>query len=551
VIIAGSAIWTVTRVEGLQEGNASALIESGVAQEHRGISDEMVKEAGKTSELSQTNEGVSHFALAAASPAGSDLELTIAECRKTIEFRPDDADAHCKLGTLLIVQGKLDQAITALREATRIKPGRTDAHCKLGRAFSALGMLDEAVAELRETIRLEPGNLDAHKFLGETFARQGKIDEATAQYVEVDRLKFDPSVALSALKSLDNGATDPSDSQAHKIDRDADTTAPDSSKTRADVDTAATGGATGTVPTGPQSAAGFYNRSIDLAERDEYDRAIADLNEAIRLDSKFAAAYIIRGEIRLKTNELDKAIADLDAAVRLDPHGRAYNVRGLIRARKKEYDKAIYDYSEAIALDPEDARSYYGRGYVWAAKKDYEKAIIDFNSAIRHDALFAAAYVARAHVHSTQKSYDLAIADFDDAIRLDPTGASAHTGRAYAWSQKKHYEKAVADYNEAIRLDSQDSGALNGRAWLASTCPESKYRDGKKAIETATRACELTKWKRPMLLDTLAAAYAESGDFESARKWQTRAIELLTDESDQDEIRKRIELYQRGLAYRE
>src|SRR5262249_46794698 len=165
--------------------------------------------------------------------------------------------------------------------------------------------------------------------------------------------------------------------------------------------------------------------------------------------------------------------------------------------------------------------------------------------------LFAAAYVARAHAHSSQKNYDLAIVNFDDAIRLDPMASAAHTGRAFAWTRKKHYEKAIADYNEAIRLDPQASGALNGRAWLASTCPEAKYRDGKKALGAATKACELTKWKQPMLLDTLAAAYAESGDFESARKWQTRAIELLTDESDQDEIRKRIRLYQRGMAYRE
>jgi hypothetical protein len=54
-----------------------------------------------------------------------------------------------------------------------------------------------------------------------------------------------------------------------------------------------------------------------------------------------------------------------------------------------------------------------------------------------------------------------------------------------------------------------------------------------------------------MILDTLAAAYAESGDFESARKWQTKAIELLTDEPEQDEIRKRIELYQQRKPYRD
>ena len=63
-----------------------------------------------------------------------------------------------------------------------------------------------------------------------------------------------------------------------------------------------------------------------------------------------------------------------------------------------------------------------------------------------------------------------------------------------------------------------------------ATCPEAKYRDGGKAVESATRACELTKWKSSEFLNTLAAAYAESGDFDAAVTWQTRAIGFLRDE---------------------
>ena len=77
-----------------------------------------------------------------------------------------------------------------------------------------------------------------------------------------------------------------------------------------------------------------------------------------------------------------------------------------------------------------------------------------------------------------------------------------------------------------------------------------RFRDGKRAVQTATKACELTYWKDAMILDTLAAAHAESADFESARKWQSKAIELLTDLSEKDDFKKRLKLYQENKPFR-
>ena len=86
----------------------------------------------------------------------------------------------------------------------------------------------------------------------------------------------------------------------------------------------------------------------------------------------------------------------------------------------------------------------------------------------------------------------------------------------------------MADFNEAIQIDDRFARAHGSRAWLLATCPNERYRDGQKAVASATRACELTGWNDLVPLEALAASYAESGDFDAAITWQTRRISCAT-----------------------
>jgi protein O-mannosyl-transferase len=131
---------------------------------------------------------------------------------------------------------------------------------------------------------------------------------------------------------------------------------------------------------------------------------------------------------------------------------------------------------------------------------------------------------------------------------LDHGGASAtaHGGLGLVRFGQGRYEEAKAHFDEAIRFDPFDPSAYNNRASLLATCPEAKYRDGKQAVAAATRACELTAWSQPFLLDTLAAAHAEAGDFAAAVAWQEKAIGLLPDGVRKDDYRTRLVLYRAG-----
>jgi tetratricopeptide (TPR) repeat protein len=112
------------------------------------------------------------------------------------------------------------------------------------------------------------------------------------------------------------------------------------------------------------------------------------------------------------------------------------------------------------------------------------------------------------------------------------------------------YGQALADYQAAIRIDAQHALAHNSLAWLLATCPEAKICDGRRAVEMAKRAHELADGKRVDFLDTLAAAHAAAGEFDQARAWQDKAVELAP-ESKKAAYVVRLKLYESRQPFRD
>ncbi len=302
----------------------------------------------------------------------------------------------------------------------------------------------------------------------------------------------------------------------------------------------------------PDSAWSHIRRGAIWAYKGEYDLATSDFNEAIRIDPMDSAAYNGRGNIWQHKKQYDNAITDYTEAIRLDPkYALAYCNRGDAWYAKEQYNQAIADFGEAIRLDPKYLPAYNNRGAVWWEMGESDRAIADFDQAIQLDPTHVQAYNNRGAVRGGQGHFDEAIADYNEAIRLDPKHTLAYHNRGDAWYAKEQYDKAIADYNEAIRLDPENHTAYNSRAWLLATCAEEKYRDGQQAVESATRACELTEWKDASDLGTLATAYGEAGDFEKAVAFQQKALELYEDDEDKQKGRERLELYLVKKPYHE
>jgi len=204
----------------------------------------------------------------------------------------------------------------------------------------------------------------------------------------------------------------------------------------------------------PKYAVAYNNRGNVYRDKKDYIAAIADYNQAIKLDPKFALPYNDRGYANYLKKDYDRAIADYGEAIKLDPkNALAYNRRGSVYYERKNYDRAIADYGEAIKLDPKNAVAYYSRGNVYRDNSDLTRAIADYSEAIKLAPKYAWAYNNRGNAHFGNKDYDRAIADYDEAIKLDPKYTWAYNNRGNAYFGKKGYDRAIADYDEAIKLD--------------------------------------------------------------------------------------------------
>ncbi len=221
------------------------------------------------------------------------------------------------------------------------------------------------------------------------------------------------------------------------------------------------------------------------------------------------------------------------------------------RSQVVTLDEAPDYYTHIVDSGENVAWAYGCRAIAWKLKGDLDSAIADYGEELRLNPT-AAAYYNRGGAWLVQKEYDQAIADFDQAIRLDPNDSLAYVNRGTAWAFKKNYDKALADFDKAIHLDPNDPFVFNNTAWLWATAADARFRNGKKAIELATKACELTGWRHAKPLATLGEAYAEAGDFDSAIKYQNRAIELNPNDAEfLNKSNERLKLYRGRQPYRE
>ncbi len=274
-----------------------------------------------------------------------------------------------------------------------------------------------------------------------------------------------------------------------------------------------------------------------------YDQAIEDYTKSLEINPKNADAFLNRGNAYYDKGKYDQAMADYNKVLEVNPRNADALVgRGNIYYSKIQYDQAISDYTKAIEIYPKYTEASYNRGLAYHAKGQYDQAISDYAKALEVDPGYADAYLSRGDAYKIKGMYDEAISDYTKFLVMNPEDVKACHNRGDAYYFKGRYNEAVADYTKALEINPKDARACNILGWIYATVEAPELRNGKKAVELSIKACELSDWKNPEYLDTLAAAYARVGDFSNAIKWQEKALESFA-ASQKAEAQQRLNFY--------
>ena len=394
------------------------------------------------------------------------------------------------LGEKLFDKGKWNDAATMFRQATELNPKYVMARVKLGLALARQGRIDEAAKNsglaldnYTEAIELTPDDAETYFNRGTAYEILEQYDSALNDYTKAIELK-------------------------------------------------------------PKYVEAYSNRGLAYQHLGRHELALSDFDRAIELRPDYADAYFNRGITYQKLGKYQLALDDYDRAIELKPDfAKPFFSRGIVYAQLGKYDLALADFLRSIELNPDNANAYCYRGIAYAESGKHDLALADYAQAIKLKPDLALAYYSRGRAHVRLRQFDRALTDYDKAIELQPDYLDAYSNRGITYVQLGRYELSLADFNRAVELNPENPQPYNNLARLLATCPDSQYRDSPLAIAAAQRACELSEWNNFKTLTTLAAAYAQAGQFAEAVKWQTKAVELAPTRA-KDHLRRDLKLYE-------
>jgi tetratricopeptide (TPR) repeat protein len=328
----------------------------------------------------------------------------LADFSKAIDLNPNSASTLTSRGNVFFALNRLDEALADHERAIRLQPDYAEAHVNLGHVLVRKDRLDKAISEYEQAIGLKPDLFQAHASLGEALWLKRQGDQAIAEINKAIRLKSD-------------------DPGMHEL------------------------------------------WGIVLCDaKGEYDKAILEFKEAIRLDPRHAQTHFNLGQANRKKGQIDDAIRAYREAVRLKPdYGEAHNRLAVALKDNRQFDEAIAEFGEAIRRDPKNADPHINLGAYWCdVKQDYDRAIAEFSEANRLKPKEPITHFNLGIAFRKKGLLDQAISEFAEATRLKPNYGQAYFELGGVLRSRGKFADAAVAFRELTHLEPNNASGYNG-----------------------------------------------------------------------------------------
>jgi tetratricopeptide (TPR) repeat protein len=270
---------------------------------------------------------------------------------------------------------------------------------------------------------------------------------------------------------------------------------------------------------------------------DKMDLAADEAMKAVQADPSNAAA---RAFCALTLNQLghgDEAVKEAEHAIGLDPNSPDAHLDLAVSIRQQDLPRAVEESRRAIELGPENSFAYQFLMNCLLESGSYREA-----SDLGREWLAIAPYNAIAHLplaSALAGTGDLVPAanQLGYVMLLSPNTEQAHANLRQVLVTVAKGPRGREQLREISAAAPDSPRMLDELAWLLATNPDSSARDGNEAVRVSERACDLTERKIPALLDTLAAAYAERGEFQRAIAAGEEALNRARSSGDDDAVK--------------
>jgi tetratricopeptide (TPR) repeat protein len=243
---------------------------------------------------------------------------------------------------------------------------------------------------------------------------------------------------------------------------------------------------------GRDLAVAHTERGVAYVTLLDYDRALQDFTDAIRIAPTLARAFANRGAVHGAKQDFDKAIDDFTRVLALEPRSaNAFADRAGMHRLTGSHDAAIRDYSEAIRINPAFGEAILNRAITLAGTSRCAEAIADFTRVLELSGPGTGTLIAlvdRGVCHEKAGRDDLAVKDYSAHLEIDPRSQYGLELRGALYFRARQYDRALADFSQALVVNPSSPTALYGRGMIKRLTGDARGADADIQTATAMRA---------------------------------------------------------------